>query len=1350
MWWKARCNITADWMWKYAPGMHLFMKYMWWKEQRWNKTGDWMSWNEQRWNRTEDWMWWKAQRWNKTGDWMWKYPPGWNSSKDDMWWTAEGWNKTGDWMSWKEQRWNKTGDWMWKYPPEMKSFMEYMWWKEQQWNKTGDWMSKYPPGWNSSKDDMWWNEQRWNKTGDWMSWKEQRWNKTGDWMWKSPTGMHLFMEYMWWKAQRWNKTGDWMWKYPSKWNSPMDDMWWKEQRWNKTGDWMWEYPPGWNSSKDDMWKYPPGWNSSKDEMWEKPDRWNTTEDWMLSPEDEFEGGPNPIVGIFMFLHGLHYSMKDDVYGSALTRCIENSGLMDMVWTVFVQNCSQLPAQIFQQLLWKVDDFLLRAKPETFLQLPTISNSSQIEFVMKFLRERYQNMNLDVRMQVFQWARRSLVSAQCQGGKDTQPMKQTGLSSAFTKKPPAGKCRQLQMTNRTVDTIGFFILDAPDKEFAHVRPQQLCNLFAGPDIARNLSSISDMDSMRGKKLLAQLGAHCNLRNITRLGGLACFYNDAKSLDKDITEVLLSTMKKCKNKDAQKNLNSIIRDLAQKQPLNKEFLQKMGPSASALSSTQIANISDQDIHDIISNLGRGKDWTKKKSKILVKKFLKSGGEISSSSDLKKLGSLVSGLNSKVLRNVSGVQLLQAAKEGLEKEAKGMSSFQRKTIVETILKGVNSTTALESLSGSLLKELPLQAIRKADIRKLQNLTEKPWTVGQALYLCKVVLNNGSMSASKFSQLGPLTQGVTCEMFTTYGDQFGMKMGLALRNTTWLSRKQLMCAGGKLQDIIRNLPANANGQAVETLSKSIPSSVLLFLGEESLTRVYGNNCSGFLAQMAEAKLELLPRSSPVRGALRERALRCLNLPVSALNGMAAAQLGTLLCDFTGQNITDLPEAAFNASIPHLCKCKQFHPSATNILRTRLLETLGDSSQWTVEVVTSLGSMITLLDERTVLQLPNRSDIKEALLEFVASQPNENTGSSTEFQTGFNLSNVQRKIFQILREESTAAAAGSRRRRAADSCTVRPSTDEIQVLGEGNSQWSVDQLACMTTQTFADSVDVLGMVSGFSREQYLALKNKAIETWGAVSSFIPDNIADLNCILTAMSASELRSMDLGAVDTLDAVSACPTWTEEQRTAILERYLALSEMTAASLGSIELSGLGSFVCAMNTTFISHLQEEAFSAAARSLGMQACASETLDALKEKAVNVFGPITGWEAAIMTEMGSIVAGASTEELSKLDPNVMPFIRSQAVSLIPPYRFRALTVSQLKNLSPEGAASVTQAQLDRVNEQQRAALKEALGMQATTKTSLLTIVSRSPALGSLGLSAMARALPALLLLVWSLPLFP
>ncbi|XP_062925834.1 uncharacterized protein LOC134357952 [Mobula hypostoma] len=372
----------------------------------------------------------------------------------------------------------------------------------------------YPPGWNTTKDWMWWKAQRWNKTGDWMWWKAQRWNKTGDWMWKCPFGWNSSMEYMWWKAQQWNKSEDWMWEYPPGWNSSMEYMWWKAEGRNKSGDWMWEYPPGWNSSMDYMWWKEEGWNKTGDWMWEKPDRWSPEEDGMWSPEDEYEDGPNSIVGIFIFLHALNYSMKDDVYGSALTRCIEDSGLMDMVWNIFVRNCSQLPARLLQRLLRKAEDFLLRAKPETFHRLSTISNSSQIEFVMTFLRERYQKMCLDVRMQVFQWARRSLVLAQCQGEKAGQSMKQTGPTSGLANKPPPGKCRQLQMTSRAVDTIGFFILDAPDKEFANVRPPQLCNLFAGPDIARNLSGLSDMDPRRGKKLLAQLSTQCKLRNITR--------------------------------------------------------------------------------------------------------------------------------------------------------------------------------------------------------------------------------------------------------------------------------------------------------------------------------------------------------------------------------------------------------------------------------------------------------------------------------------------------------------------------------------------------------------------------------------------------------------------------------------------------------------------------------------------------------------------------------------------------------------------------------------------------------------------------------------------------------------------
>ncbi|XP_051901671.1 otoancorin-like [Pristis pectinata] len=1321
---------------------------------------------------------------SKPPQWM-SMPPGWNSTEDDIWWKSmpPRWNSTEDdmWGMKGPHRWNSTGD--------------YMWWKSMPrgWNSTEDdmWWKSMPPGWNSTKDDMWWKAMlsRWNSTEDDMWWMKgpHRWNSTWGHRWNSTWGYMWWMKgphrwnstwghrwnstwgYMWWMkgphrwnstwGHRWNSTWGYMWgmKGPHRWNSTWGYMWGMKgpHRWNSTGDYMWwmKGPHRWNSTRDYMWgmEGPHRWNSTGDYMWgmEGPYRWNSTGDYMWPMGVADKDGPMPKMNISMFLHILYYTLRDDEYGSALERCVEGSRSSEMAWTTIVSNFSRLPPDLLPQLLWGARGFLLKAELETFRRLPSTSNFSQIELMMEFFGERYQELSNDARREIFQWARRSLVAAQCQEGKDHQSMKQTDPPPSRRTRPPPGNCEKLQMNNNTLEVLGMFIFDAPDEDFARVRPQQVCDLFYEEDFPQKLPG---MEPKQGKRLLALLKVHCDraqLRNITRLGALACFYDEAESLDKETAEALLTYLKSCKNKNAQKNLAKVFKDLAKKQPLDKEFLQKMGPSASALSSRQIANISDRDIPDIISNLSQGKGWSKRQSKMLINKFLRGGGQVSSSSDLVKMGSLVRGLNSKVLRNVSGEQLLQAAKAGLEEEAREMSPFQRRTIVTTILQGVNSTTALESLSGLLVKELPLQAFRTADVRNLQNLTEKPWNQGQALYLCKIVLTNGSMTPSEFSQLGPLTQGVTCEMLATYSDQFGTQMGQALGNTTWLSRSQLTCAGQKLKDTINKLPASVNSQTLDTLSNTIPSAILLYLGEQAISRVYGNNCSAFLGRMAEVDLQLLPWSSPVRGLLLDRALRCLNLPLSALNGKAVTKLGALVCGFTGQNITELPEDAFNASLQQLIKCKQFCPTARSILARRLLQTQGDASQWTSDTVTSLGPMITLLDEQTLLQLANTSDVKEALLDVAASLPSQPPDTSPEFQTGFHLGSVRKKIFQILQQE-LAAEAGARRRRAASPCPVQPSSEEIQELGEANSEWSAAELACMSAQTFEDTVDVLGAVGGFSKEQLLALKDKAIETWGPVSGFTPDNIAALNCISTTLLPSELGTLDLSSIDTLDAISACQAWTQEQRSAVLERCLTLSGITATSMQSFELSGLGIFACAMNPSFISQLQDKEFSLAAGSLGKLPCGSDTLDALKAKAVRVFGSISDWKEADFTELGTIAAGASAKDLKSLDPTMMPFISSQAMSLIPADRFPALSVSQLKKLSPESAASITEAQLAQASEEQRAAVREALGIPTMTKTSSYWSPSHSPGLGSFRLSGVTQALLTLLLLLLSLPLSP
>ncbi|XP_014339522.2 otoancorin-like [Latimeria chalumnae] len=123
----------------------------------------------------------------------------------------------------------------------------------------------------------------------------------------------------------------------------------------------------------------------------------------------------------------------------------------------------------------------------------------------------------------------------------------------------------------------------------------------------------------------------------------------------------------------------------------------------------------------------------------------------------------------------------------------------------------------------------------------------------------------------------------------------------------------------------------------------------------------------------------------------------------------------------------------------------------------------------------------------------------------------------------------------------------------------------------------------------------------------------------------------------------------------------------------------------------------------------------------CPWTLIEKLREKAVLVFGPLKDWSAAIISECGSIIAGATAEELKALNASVMPLLKTEAIPLIPPQNIKALSSKQLRSLGPTNAAAVTEDQKAVLNEDQKAALSEVMGVryqrQASTTITPLTV---------------------------------
>ncbi|XP_059500374.1 uncharacterized protein LOC125449730, partial [Stegostoma tigrinum] len=220
-------------------------------------------------------------------------------------------------------------------------------------------------------------------------------------------------------------------------------------------------------------------------------------------------------------------------------------------------------------------------------------------------------------------------------------------------------------------------------------------------------------------------------------------------------------------------------------------------------------------------------------------------------------------------------------------------------------------------------------------------------------------------------------------------------------------------------------------------------------------------------------------------------NKAVPDLNETDLLSLGTVVCEFTATNISQIPGSTFASAAPHFGKCRQFHASAPASLASKITSSLGNPSNWTIETVTSLGLMLTFLDEGTIQKIPDTVDINALLLGLAASNVPEGPAASREFGNSFNFTPITTTTFSRL-----VRPTAKRSRRTA-SCSVIPLYEEIHDLGQANSQWTVEHLSCMTTETFQDAVSTLGSVLTFTPQQRSALVDKAKEAWGAVVKFL-------------------------------------------------------------------------------------------------------------------------------------------------------------------------------------------------------------------------------------------------------------
>ncbi|XP_071759430.1 otoancorin isoform X3 [Centroberyx gerrardi] len=959
--------------------------------------------------------------------------------------------------------------------------------------------------------------------------------------------------------------------------------------------------------------------------------------------------------------------------------------------------------------------LLQNMPPTKMDLPSSIQRPRMAKMMNMLKEVFASLPDDKRLQIKNWVKEQV--SQHYFNCTRKPTSSSGSTAAQTpstpkgQKPPrpAGK-PQLQhpvvtrpcppklmwLKMEALKMMGPYLSRLDLEDVQSSPKKELCEFFQSPDFKPSFSGEAGIDAFLGKKFLQRV-QECFLdkknfiQHVDRLGTLACFYDDPPTISATLSKQLLPQLGGCNNPRITKLKRRLVKTLmsSSKDASSPELLRELGTGVTMLSPNQLSKFPVSDLKKALATLGPKVKWRLNQARRLAAKLLEGKKELSAE-ELMSLASAVRGVPTSVLKKVKAQKLGVLGKEGLKNIIRQMNKGQRKAFLQGLRGRMKASELVQKVPGPLLSSLSVDTLAKANLTSLDQVEGKEWNRAQAAFLVAKLMKKKNRP-DEIRKLGSAIQGMACKMIEKVADNDTMEMAQAITETPrWLSKAQAGCAARKLFATLEKEKPNYFQTITSDKLNGIPTLLLIRLPPMKVKDLPDSVCPAFLDKMNEANMSSLPRRSPSRPALAQRALRCLanGTDISGLSDEEVSRLGPLVCELSPSQLRLLAPGTLNFTLKAMASCRQIPPRHRVPLIQLLKQTYGDPSDWSAETMQSLGPLL-ILDAATIRALRYKSWLKEVLSYLL---------EKLSYAPASDLLALRKKLFLL-----SIKSSGARRKREADGVQQDqvPTVEKIEDLGEANVYWTPAQLDKMTVETFATAVETLGDIRDYSSEQLAELQKKATEAWGPVPLMNESLVMQLGCVCQGFSAADLEKLPI-SLDTLEEIGRCG-WNESQMVAVWKGFVKHNNMTAQDLGAVEIVALNQFICGLSSQEIKQLNMDAFKEAVGSMGEVQCPLSVTKQLKALAVSEFGKPSTWTEANVSTLGNIMAGLDATELVSLDPSVLPFLSQTSIPLIPANNFAALSVSQLEALGPDNAAAVTAVQRATLGKVKLAALDRA-----------------------------------------------
>ncbi|KAF4075579.1 hypothetical protein AMELA_G00235980, partial [Ameiurus melas] len=549
----------------------------------------------------------------------------------------------------------------------------------------------------------------------------------------------------------------------------------------------------------------------------------------------------------------------------------------------------------------------------------------------------------------------------------------------------------------------------------------------------------------------------------------------------------------------------------------------------------------INSALSTLSNINGWDQGQMNALIQSIISAGFNISSTSSLVSLGTLIGGVPSTTISNIPSSQLLSLSQNPTFIHNILSAPFiLQQTFVQKVI-SVDQTEVIQNVPDALVMYIPLVLLTSLSSVDISLINNKSWSHEQAMMLFGAV---ASASDNPEDLSASVLQGFSCSSVQTLPQQKTKDLVKACRPRT--GRDKVLLKEAQLTCMYNYVKDNAFVDFTD-----VPADMLLYYSYEKIQKV---NCQSYFSALGRADFSVLSAALDKKTILFNDAKDCLGITGVSLTRDQVEVLGNMACTLDSSYIQNSDPLI----LEKLKNCGDLSDSQITAVQSLLLSgntAYGNPSTWNEQTVEQLG----------ILAVYFKSDLCNTL--------------------NFN---VKRKFLSVLREQKiptwkirTFFTECNSESATVSNITAATIADASFPFGFKSTQFDLyldvavlqDNLAAITEKVVDTSLQTV-ILNKLNQIYPLGLTDGVLQLLGSTSR--------------VASIDDIRNWNITIIDTLSSLmdSNDGQWEPEKSKAVIMRYLSMDNR---SMGNAEISVVGSNICTLDISVLENISAESIKA-----------------------------------------------------------------------------------------------------------------------------------------------------------------